>query len=309
MVKKVSIIVPSYNESENIAGFLKVTREALKEISQKYKFDILFIDDGSTDQTLTEIKKIKDPDVHFVSFSRNFGKEAAIYAGLDNTREYDYLIFMDVDLQDPPTLIPEMILKMEKGGFDSVATARANRKGEKAITSFFSNLFYQLFSKMSQVKLIPGARDFRIISRQMADAILSMPEKQRFSKGIFNWIGFKTDYIYYENINRKKGQTKWNFWKLFKYAIDGIVNFSTVPLTIVSLLGFISTVVGFIGIIAVIARRMIGVYSQFGWASLISILMFFAGLQMFSLGVIGRYISTIYLETKNRPMYVIKEMK
>ncbi|AVI94838.1 putative bactoprenol glycosyl transferase, phage origin [Oenococcus oeni] len=315
-----AIIVPVHNEEENIHIFYNAVKKnltakglpSLPDAFKHLKYDFWYIDDGSIDRTLLEIKQLqlKDSSVHFVSFSRNFGKEAAIYAGLTYAKKYDYVVLMDVDLQDPPALLPKMLGKLVNEQLDSVATRRLDRKGEKPLISFFSNLFYEFISKISSTKLVSGARDYRIMSRQMVQAVLSMPENQRFSKGLFTWIGFRTEYISYKNVQRKKGQTKWSFWKLFKYAISALISFSTVPLTLVTVLGFLTTLLAVVGGIFVIVRKLLDpAIAIGGWTTITVIIMFFGGLQMFSLGVVGRYISAIFLESKRRPIYVEKESK
>lgn len=311
MLKTVGIVIPVFNEEESITYFLSETKKAIKKLENKYQFNFWFIDDGSLDDTLLNIKNAqkKDKTVHYVSFSRNFGKEAALYAGLEQTVKYDYSIVMDVDLQDPPTLISEMFDLLDEKKLDSVATARKDREGEAKIKSFFSNMFYGLVSKMSQTKIVNGARDFRLMKQKMVKAILSLPENQRFSKGIFTWVGFKTEYIYFPNQERTKGTTKWNFWKLFKYAIEGMISFSTAPLAFVTLLGVLSVLFAIVVGIIIVIRYFMAIPSQYGWASTIIAILFFAGLQMMSLGIVGRYIANIYLETKNRPIYIADEIK
>ncbi|EHN58386.1 glycosyltransferase family 2 protein [Oenococcus kitaharae] len=315
-----AIIVPVTNEEENIPLFYHalrrdLTRESLAALPgplNQLSYDIWYIDDGSSDGTLAQIKALsaQDSHIHFVSFSRNFGKEAAIYAGLSYAQHYDFAVIMDVDLQDPPALLPKMLKKLVTEHLDSVATRRSNRKGEKVIVSFCSDLFYHFISKISSTKLVKGARDYRIMSRQMVQALLAMPENQRFSKGLFTWIGFNTEYISYENIEREKGRSKWGFWKLFKYAISGIISFSTAPLTFVTVLGSVTTLLALIGGIFVIVRKLLDpAIAIGGWTTITVIIMFFGGLQMASLGIVGRYIAAIFLESKRRPIYIEKEHK
>lgn len=315
-----AIIVPVTNEEENVPLFYQAVKQDLSAARlaslpvqlKQLTYDLWYIDDGSTDRTLPEIKDLasQDPYVHFVSFSRNFGKEAAIYAGMSYAKNYDYAAIMDVDLQDPPSLLPRMLEKLVTENLDSVATRRSDRKGEKVIVSLFSDLFYRLISKISSTKLVEGARDYRIMSRQMVQAVLSMPENQRFSKGLFTWIGFRTDYISYENIERKKGRSKWGFWKLFKYAISGIISFSTAPLTFVTILGLLTTLLALVGGVFVIVRKLLDpAIAIGGWTTITVIVMFFGGLQMASLGIVGRYIAAIFLESKRRPIYIEKEHK
>ncbi|MDR0899270.1 MAG: glycosyltransferase family 2 protein [Lactobacillaceae bacterium] len=309
MAKTVSIVVPVFNEEDNINSFLEETNKVIQTL--KYKFDFWFIDDGSTDDTLKVVKDAqkKNKNIHYVTFSRNFGKEAALFAGLERSADYDYTIVMDVDLQDPPTLIPQMFKELQEEDLDSVATARSNRQGEAALKSWLSDFFYLLVSKVSKTKIVNGARDFRLMTKQMVNAILSLPENQRFSKGIFTWVGFKTKYIKFPNRERTQGKTKWNFWSLFKYAIEGLISFSTVPLTLVTVLGMLTMFVTFIAGVVIVIRYFLKIPSQFGWSSTVIIIMFFGGLQMFSLGIVGRYIANIYLETKRRPIYIAKEIK
>ncbi|MFT9267436.1 glycosyltransferase family 2 protein [Oenococcus sp.] len=318
--KKLALIVPVHNEEENISLFYNtvkanLTRQSLNSLPEDFHeliCDFWYIDDGSADTTLDKIKALQavDKSVHFISFSRNFGKEAAIYAGLSYTQNYDYVALMDVDLQDPPSLLPTMLEKLVTENLDSVATRRADRKGEKVLISFFSNLFYQMLSKISSTKLVSGARDYRIMSQAMVKAVLALPENQRFSKGLFSWVGFKTEYISYENVNRQRGQSSWGFWKLFRYAITGLISFSTVPLTFVAALGLLVTFVAGLGAIFLIIRKIIDpTVAIGGWTTVVVVITFFGGLQMFSLGIVGRYIAAIFLETKRRPMYIEKERK
>ena len=306
-----SVIVPCFNEQENIFDFyneLMKNEEFFK--GQGVDFELLFIDDGSTDKTVSNVKELiaKDKRVHLISFSRNFGKEAAMYAGL-NSAKGDYVAIMDCDLQDPPALLPEMYRAIAQEGYDSVATRRVNRKGEPPIRSFFARKFYKLINKMTKTEIVDGARDYRLMSRKFVDAILSMKEYNRFSKGIFGWVGFKNKWLEFENIERKKGETKWSFWKLFAYAIDGIIAFSTAPLAIASFLGLFFCVVAFIFIILIIIRQQtVGdPHNLVGWASMACIILFVSGVQHFCVGVVGQYLSKAYLEVKQRPLYIVKE--
>lgn len=310
MVKTVSIIVPLYNEEENVPLFFNTVNGIVKKINKKYSFDFWFIDDGSSDGSLNAIKKLKSKSVHYVSFSRNFGKESAIYAGLQQSKDYDFTILMDADLQHPPALIPKMFQMIEKNSeLDSITPFRTDRKGENKVISYFSRTFYKMIAKISQTNIKNGVGDFRLMKKNMVNAILSLPENQRFSKGIFSWVGFKTDYIPFENQERQLGETKWGFRKLTKYAIEGIVSFSTTPLVFVGFLGVATIILSFLGAILVVVRKLLGVASQFGWASMIVIIMFLSGIQMLSIGIIGRYIASIYLEGKRRPIYIAKEVK
>ena len=308
-MKILSVIVPCYNEEENVSDFydeLMKTEEFFK--SKDVDFEILYIDDGSKDNTALEVHKLIDKDkrVHFVSFSRNFGKEAAIYAGLQHAKG-DYVVMLDADLQDPPALLPQMYSYIVNEGYDSVATRRVDRKGEPPIRSFFARRFYHLINKMSKTEIVDGARDYRLMTRRFVDAILSMEEYNRFSKGIFGWVGFSTKWIEFENIERKKGETKWSFWKLFVYAIDGIIAFSTVPLAIASIIGTLFCVIAFIGILFILIRSLFWQDPTSGWPSMVCIIMLVSGVQLFCLGVVGQYLSKTYLEVKKRPLYLVKE--
>lgn len=299
-----SIIVPCYNEQESIPLFYEETMRTLSSMNTDY--ELLFIDDGSHDHTLEVLKELQSKDAHvsYFSFSRNFGKEAAMYAGFCNAKG-DYIAVMDADLQDPPSLLPEMLVKLESGEYDSVATRRVNRDGEPPIRSWFARKFYQLINHISDADIVDGARDFRLMRREIVDAIISMNEYNRFSKGIFGWVGFRTYWMPYENRERVAGNTKWNFWKLFKYAIDGIINFSQVPLSIASWFGIGMTICSFILLIVIVGRRLIFGDPVAGWASTICIIIFIGGLQLFCLGIMGQYIAKTYMETKHRPHYII----
>ena len=303
-----SVVVPCYNEEETVADFyqeLMKNEDFFKE--KELKVEILYIDDGSRDHTVREIKKLREKDerVHLVSFSRNFGKEAAMYAGLEKSRG-DYVVIMDVDLQDPPSLLPEMFQYMEEG-YDSVAPRRVSRKGEPPVRSFFARMFYKLMKKISKTEIMDGARDYRLMTRQMVDAILSMPEYNRFTKGIFGWVGFETKWIEYENIERRKGETKWNFWKLFLYSLDGITAFSTVPLMLASLMGVLFCILAFVFIVFIIVRKLLFGDPVSGWPSLVCIIAFVSGIQLFCLGIVGQYLAKTYMEVKRRPIYLVKE--
>jgi glucosyltransferase len=304
---KISIVVPCYNEQEALPYFYEEMDKVMKKMNS-VSFELLFINDGSKDNTLNVLIDLskKDDKVKYLSFSRNFGKEAAMYAGLFNSTG-DYVAIMDADLQDPPMLLEEMYSAIKEEGYDSVATRRFNREGEPPIRSFFARLFYKLINKISKTEIVDGARDFRLMKRDMVDAILSMQEYNRFSKGIFGWVGFKTKWIAYKNIERVAGNTKWSFWKLFLYSIEGIVAFSTAPLTIATLFGIFFCIVSFIMMIFVIFKTLLYGDPVAGWPSLASMILFISGIQLFSLGIIGQYISKIYLETKKRPIYIIKE--
>lgn len=310
MSKLCSCIVPCFNEEEVIPLYYEEMQKVRKQEEGKIDFEIIFIDDGSKDKTLEVIKKLSEQDecIHYVSFSRNFGKEAAMYAGFEHANG-EYVVTMDVDLQDPPHLIPEMIRCIEEEGYDSVATRRVTRKGEPPIRSFFARRFYGLINKISDADIVDGARDFRMMKRDMVNAILSMPEYNRFTKGIFGWVGFKTKWIEFENVERAAGETKWSFWKLFRYALEGIIAFSTAPLTIVSLIGVIVCIIAFLFLLFVVIRAVIFGDPVAGWPSLICVISFLSGIQLLGIGVVGMYLSKTYLETKKRPIYIKKESK
>lgn len=310
MSKLCSCIVPCFNEEEVIPLYYEEMQKVRKQEEGKIDFEIIFIDDGSKDKTLEVIKKLSEQDecIHYVSFSRNFGKEAAMYAGFEHANG-EYVVTMDVDLQDPPHLIPEMIRCIEEEGYDSVATRRVTRKGEPPIRSFFARRFYGLINKISDADIVDGARDFRMMKRDMVNAILSMPEYNRFTKGIFGWVGFKTKWIEFENVERAAGETKWSFWKLFRYALEGIIAFSTVPLTIVSLIGVVVCIIAFLLLLFVVIRAVIFGDPVAGWPSLICVISFLSGIQLLGIGVVGMYLSKTYLETKKRPIYIKKESK
>ena len=310
MSKLCSCIVPCFNEEEVIPLYYEEMQKVRKQEEGKIDFEIIFIDDGSKDKTLEVIKKLSEQDecIHYVSFSRNFGKEAAMYAGFEHANG-EYVVTMEVDLQDPPHLIPEMIRCIEEEGYDSVATRRVTRKGEPPIRSFFARRFYGLINKISDADIVDGARDFRMMKRDMVNAILSMPEYNRFTKGIFGWVGFKTKWIEFENVERAAGETKWSFWKLFRYALEGIIAFSTVPLTIVSLIGVIVCIIAFLFLLFIVIRATIFGDPVAGWPSLICVISFLSGIQLLGIGVVGMYLSKTYLETKKRPIYIKKESK
>ena len=300
----ISVVVPCFNEQEVLPLFLEKTTEVLLKMGRTY--ELLFIDDGSKDSTLELLKEasVKDDHVRYISFSRNFGKEAAMYAGLCNASG-NYVAVMDADLQDPPELLPEMAEILDKGEYDCVATYRNTRKGEPAIRSWFARRFYQIMNRISDADVKDGARDFRLMSRKMVDAIVRMTEYNRFSKGIFGWVGFKTHWIPYENVERAAGQTKWSFWKLVRYALEGFINFSNVPLNIASWFGFAMTGLAFVMLIFIVVRKLIFGDPVAGWASTICVIIFIGGIQLFCTGVMGQYIAKIYSETKNRPQYIV----
>ena len=303
---ELSIIVPCFNEQESIPLFYEELLKVLTKMDITY--EIIFIDDGSKDATLQKMKELsqRDSNVVYLSFSKNFGKEAAMYAGFVNARGR-YIAVMDADLQDPPALLPKMLEKVESGAYDSVATRRVSRKGEPRIRSFFARRFYQLINKISDADIVDGARDYRLMKREMVEAIVAMEEYNRFSKGIYGWIGFKTYWLPYENVERVAGESKWSFWKLFRYAIEGFINFSKAPLEIVSWTGIGMTFVSVLVLIFIVLRRLLFGDPVAGWASLICVIIFVGGIQMFSIGIMGQYISRMYMETKKRPHYIVSE--
>lgn len=302
---KIGLVIPCYNEEESLKYFYKETTKILKSMNCEY--ELLFVNDGSIDNTLNIIKKLaNDSHVKYISFSRNFGKESAMYAGICNV-DGDYVAVIDADMQDPPKLLPEMVSILETGEYDSVATRRENRFGEPKIRSWFARLFYKIMNRISETDIVDGARDYRLMKREMADAIISMKEYNRFSKGIYGWIGFRTYWLSFKNVERIAGETKWNFWKLFKYAIDGIINFSTVPLTISSYLGFLTTILSILAFIFIVVRKIVFGDPVSGWPSLVCIIVFWGGVQLLCIGMMGQYISKLYLEAKKRPHYIIKE--
>ena len=304
---KVSIVVPMYNEQES----LEILYQELNRVTdtiKDYEFEYLFVNDGSKDNTLQEIQRLATADdrVRYVSFSRNFGKEAALYAGLSNA-DGDYIATMDADLQDPPSLLPQMLAMIESQDCDNVATRRVNRKGEPPIRSFFARCFYKLMRRLSNIDIADGARDYRLMSRAMVDSILSVSEYNRFSKGIFAWVGYETRWLEFENVERSAGETKWSFWKLVRYSIDGIINFSNTPLQISSYLGMILTIVSFIAIIVEVIRALVFGDPVAGWPSLVCIITFIGGIELFCMGIMGQYIAKTYMGVKHRPHYIVKE--
>ena len=306
-MEKISLIVPCYNEEEVLLFFYEEFQKITSELN-KYRTEVIFVDDGSSDRTIQVIKEIakNDDRVKYISFSRNFGKEAAIYAGFSYA-DGDYIAMLDADLQDPPSLLPEMIQGIVKEGYDSVATRRVSRKGEPPVRSFFARLFYRLINKISTAEVMDGARDFRLMTRQFKDAILDMGEYNRFSKGIFGWVGFKTKWIEFENVERKAGETKWSFWKLFKYSLEGIIGFSTAPLAMVSALGLLVCLSAFLFLIVILVKTLCFGDPVDGWPSMICIILMLGGIQLLCMGILGMYLSKTYLETKKRPIYICKE--
>lgn len=303
-----SVIVPCYNEEESVALFYT---ELIKNdpffAENGIELELLYIDDGSKDRTVEEVRKLHagDTRVHLISFSRNFGKEAAMYAGLEHAKG-DYVVLMDVDLQDPPALLPEMFSYINEG-YDSVATRRVSRKGEPPVRSFFARMFYRLMKKISKTEIMDGARDYRLMTRQMVDAILSMREYNRFTKGIFGWVGFRTKWLEFENVERARGETKWNFWKLFLYSLDGITAFSTMPLMLASVVGVLFCLLAFAMILFIIIRKLIFGDPVSGWPSLVCIILMTSGVQFFCTGILGQYLAKTYMEVKRRPVYLVKE--
>lgn len=306
-MNKISIIVPCYYEEKSLPFFY----EEIKKVAERMKqvtFEFIFVNDGSKDDTLKIIKEYASIDerVKYISLSRNFGKEAALYAGLENATG-DYVAVMDADLQDPPELLEEMYEILTTQEYDCVATRRVDRKGEPPIRSFFAKCFYKLINKISHADIVDGARDFRLMKRKMVDAILQMQEYHRFSKGIFGWVGFNTKWLDYQNVERVAGETKWSFWKLFKYSIEGIVAFSTVPLLISSFIGMILCIVSFIMICVIILKTLLLGDPVAGWPSLICVIFFVGGIQLFCIGILGQYLAKTYMETKQRPIYIASE--
>lgn len=304
-MKKLSIIVPCFNEEESIPYFYDEVKKVTKNMD--IKLELIFVDDGSRDKTLEVIKsKTDDKEVKYISFSRNFGKEAAMYAGL-SMASGDYVTIMDVDLQDPPSLLPEMVRLIEEEGYDCVATKSTSRNGYSFLRKTFTKWFYDIIGKMSKTEMVHGARDYRLMTRQMVEAVLSMKEYNRYSKGLFSFVGFKTKWIEFENKERVAGTTKWNFWKLFSYALDGIVGFSTAPLTMAAFIGVLFCLIAFIMIIVIIVKTLAFGDPTSGWPSLACIIFMVSGIQLLCLGVIGEYLAKMYLEVKQRPIYIIKE--
>lgn len=302
---KISVVVPCYNEEESVGLFYKEMSSVAEKMD--YEFEYIFVNDGSSDSTLEILMELSrsDEKVKYISFSRNFGKESAIYAGFSKASG-DYVVMMDADLQDPPKLLPQMVEYIQQG-YDSVATRRVTRKGEPPIRSFFARMFYKIINKISDVDIVDGARDYRLMTKQMKDAIVSMKEYNRFSKGIFGWVGFKTKWLEYENVERVAGETKWNFWKLFLYSLEGIVAFSTAPLVLASMFGIIFCLLAFIMILFIVVRTIVFGDPVAGWPSMVCIIFLIGGIQLLCIGIIGQYLSKTYLETKKRPQYIIKD--
>ena len=308
-MEKISVVVSCYNEEKALPLFYEeMERVRKQDFNDNIEFEYIFVNDGSKDKTLEIMKLLskRDSKVKYISFSRNFGKESAMLAGL-KAATGDYITLMDADLQDPPALLREMYDAIIVEGYDSVGTRRVTRKGEPVIRSFFARMFYKLINKMSNIEMVDGARDYRLMKKQVVEAIISLKEYNRYSKGLFSFVGFDTKWIEYENIERVAGETKWSFWKLFKYALEGITAFSTVPLILSSIIGIIFCIIAFFAIIFIIVKTLVYGDPTDGWPSLACIIVFVSGVQLFSIGIIGQYLSKTYLEVKNRPIYIIKE--
>ncbi len=305
-MKKISIVVPCYNEEEALPLFYDEIDKVSKTMKEDFEF--IFVNDGSKDNTLSIIKKFSKEDSRckYINFSRNFGKESAMYAGLELSTG-DYVTIMDADLQDPPSILPDMLKIIKEEGYDSVGLRRVTRKGEPPIRSFFARIFYKIINKMSKVEMVDGARDYRLMTRQMVDAIVDLKEYNRYSKGLFSFVGFNTKWLEYENVSRIAGETKWSFFKLFAYAIEGIVAFTTVPLTLAALVGLLFCLIAFIMIIVIIVKTLVFGDPTSGWPSLVCIIFLVGGIELFAIGIIGEYLAKTYLETKKRPIYIIKE--
>lgn len=305
-----SIVVPCYNEQEALPYFYKEICRVAEEMKASHgaDFEFIFVDDGSKDKTLSIARELhkQDARVRYISFSRNFGKEAGILAGLEASKG-DYVAMMDADLQDPPALLPQMLDALLKEDYDCAATRRTNRKGEPPIRSFFARMFYKIINRLSDADIVDGARDYRLMRRRMVDAILALPEYNRFSKGIFGWVGFKTKWLEYVNVERVAGETKWSFWKLFLYSLEGIVAFTTAPLALASLIGIIFCVLAFVMILFIIVRTVLFGDPTSGWPSLVCIIFLCSGVQLFCMGVLGQYLAKTYMEVKHRPVYIVRE--
>ncbi len=305
-----SIVVPCYNEQEALPYFYKEICRVAEEMKASHgaDFEFIFVDDGSKDKTLSIARELhkQDARVRYISFSRNFGKEAGILAGLEASKG-DYVAMMDADLQDPPALLPQMLDALLEEDYDCAATRRTNRKGEPPIRSFFARMFYKIINRLSDADIVDGARDYRLMRRRMVDAILALPEYNRFSKGIFGWVGFKTKWLEYVNVERVAGETKWSFWKLFLYSLEGIVAFTTAPLALASLIGIIFCVLAFVMILFIIVRTLLFGDPTSGWPSLVCIIFLCSGVQLFCMGVLGQYLAKTYMEVKHRPVYIVRE--
>ncbi len=307
-MKRISLIIPCFNEEEAIPFFKKEIDRVFRELLPGYEAELIFVDDGSSDHTLQVIKELAAcaPEVKFISFSRNFGKEAAIYAGLEASTGV-YTAVMDVDLQDPPALLPDMIRAIEEEGYDCAGTRRCTREGEPPLRSFFARMFYKTINKISDTRIVDGARDYKLMTRPVLEALLSLKEYNRFSKGLYEWVGFKTKWFEYENIERVAGETKWSFFKLFFYSIEGIVAFSTAPLALASVIGVLLSFISFVSIIILVVRELIWHQSAYGWTSMVCIFCLMGGIILLCLGILGQYLARTYTEVKNRPIYIAKE--
>jgi glycosyltransferase involved in cell wall biosynthesis len=305
-MRKISVIVPCYNEQEAIPYFYDEMTRVEKTMTD-YDFEMIFVNDGSKDKTMEIILEYADKDEHvkYIDFSRNFGKEAAIYAGLSYSSG-DYVVMMDADLQDPPALLPEMVKAIEEEGYDSVATRRVTRKGEPPIRSFFARCFYKIINRMSKTEIVDGARDYRLMTRQFVNSLLELGEYNRFSKGLFGWVGYKTKWIEFENVERVAGETKWSFWKLLLYSIEGIVGFSTAPLAFAAVVGVVFCLIAFLMICVIIVKTLILGDPTNGWPSMVCISLMIGGIQLFCMGILGEYVAKAYLEVKNRPIFICK---
>ena len=305
-----SIVVPCYNEQEALPYFYEEICRVAEEMKSSHgaDFEFIFVDDGSKDKTLSIARELhkQDERVRYISFSRNFGKEAGILAGLEAAKG-DYVAMMDADLQDPPALLPRMLDALLEEDYDCAATRRTNRKGEPPIRSFFARMFYKIINRLSDADIVDGARDYRLMRRRMVDAILALPEYNRFSKGIFGWVGFKTKWLEYVNVERVAGETKWSFWKLFLYSLEGIVAFTTAPLALASLIGIIFCVLAFVMILFIIVRTLLFGDPTSGWPSMVCIIFLCSGVQLFCMGVLGQYLAKTYMEVKHRPVYIVRE--
>ena len=304
--KMLSVVVPCYNEAPVLDKFYTEINKVSHEMTE-LDFEFLFVNDGSKDETLKKIEELrnKDPRVRFVSFSRNFGKEAALLAGLDYAKG-DYVVVMDADLQDPPEMLPKMYEYIKSGEYDSVGTRRVTREGEPPIRSFFARIFYKLINRMSKVEMVDGARDYRLMTRQVVDAIISMREYNRYSKGLFSFVGFRTKWLEYQNVQRVAGETHWSFWGLLVYAIDGICAFSTVPLVLAAIMGLVFCLAAFVMIVVIVVKTLAFGDPVGGWPSMICVILLVGGIQLLALGIIGQYLAKTYLETKGRPVYIVQ---
>lgn len=306
-MEKISVVIPCFNEEDALMIYYWEMEKVMDEM-KKIEFELLFVDDGSSDRSLPIMKKLheKDKRCRYFSFSRNFGKEAAIYAGLQNA-EGDYVAVMDVDLQDPPSLLPKMYRILQEEDFDNVATKRGNRAGEPRLRSFLSEGFYKFINKISRTEIVNGARDYRLMKRKMVDAVLEMSEYNRFSKGIFEWVGFRTKWLEFDNVERCAGETKWSVGKLFRYSLEGITGFSVAPLSLAAVIGILFCLLSFMMIFVIIMRTAVWGDPVAGWPSLVCIIFMVSGIQLFCTGIVGQYLSKTYLETKHRPIYILRE--